>query len=452
MFTSIPSLNSVLQCLLPVFTQPSFQTHIEVFLGWVMCLSKRTEYGVFQTIEADVPVSRKKRHPFDRFYNFFSRSAWMVRDLAHQVAVAVVVQLNPRGLLYLVVDDTLLHKRGKHVYGLGWFRDAVASTAKRVATASGNHWVVIGLAICIPGTNKIYCLPIHAMLHLAGKNQKSEATLAKEMLRDILGWFPDRKLVLLGDGAYSTKNLLGDLDPRVTYLGVMRADAAIYDPQPPKQSKSKRGPKAKKGPRLPNPKEAVKKADRNRSGQGTWVWQTVEAMAYGVTRELRVVSFQAVWPEVLGLRPILVVLVHDPQGKFKDKYLFTTDVNAELSWVISTFSRRWSIEVAFKASKQVMKIQAPQHWCQESVEKLSPWVWLMQSVIGLWYFTEGRKLPAAQAARRRFGKWDTEWSLAHMLRILRAAILEATINPESASKADLRQLFEALKNYLNLAA
>ena len=230
MFTSIPSLDSVLQCLLPVFTQPSFQTHIEVLLGWVMCLSKRTEYGVFQTIQADTPVSRKERHPFDRFYNFFSRSAWTVRDLAHQVAVAVVVRLNPRGLLYLVVDDTLLHKRGKHVYGLGWFRDAVASTAKRVATASGNHWVVVGLAICIPGTSKIYCLPIHAMLHLAGKNQKSEATLAKEMLQDILEWFPDRKLVFLGDGAYSTKNLLGDLDPRVTYVGVMRADAAIYDP------------------------------------------------------------------------------------------------------------------------------------------------------------------------------------------------------------------------------
>ena len=154
MFTSIPSLDSVLQCLLPVFTQPSFQTHIEVLLGWVMCLSKRTEYGVFQTIQADTPLSRKERHPFDRFYNFFSRSAWTVRDLAHQVAMAIVVRLNPRGLLYLVVDDTLLHKRGKHVYGLGWFRDAVASTAKRVATASGNHWVVVGLAISIPKTNK----------------------------------------------------------------------------------------------------------------------------------------------------------------------------------------------------------------------------------------------------------------------------------------------------------
>jgi hypothetical protein len=449
MFTSIPSLDSVLQCLLPVFTQPSFQTHIEVLLGWVMCLSRRTEYGVFQTIYADTPISRKKRHPFDRFYNFFSRSAWTVRDLAHQIAVAVVVRLNPHGLLYLVVDDTLLHKRGKNVYGLGWFRDAVASTAKRVATASGNNWVVMGLAICIPGTDKIYCLPIHAMLHLAGKAHKSESMLAREMLQDMLEWFPDRKLILLGDGAYSTKNLLGGLDPRVTYVGVMRADAAIYDPTPSKQSKSKRGPKSQKGPRFPNPKEAVKKAD---DGRGEWTWQTVKATAYGATRKLRVISFQAVWPEVLGLTSILVVLVRDPRGKFDDKYLFTTEVNADLGWIIEAFSRRWSIEVVFKSSKQVMKIQSPQHWCRESIEKLSPWVWLMQSAIGLWYMTEGRKLPAAQAARRRFGEWDTEWSLAHMLRILRATILESTINPESATKADLCQLLADLENYLNLAA
>ena len=100
-----------------------------------MCLDRRTEYGMFQAIWADTPVSRKKRHPFDRFYNSFSRSAWTARQLAHHVAVATVVRLNPKGLLYLVVDDTLLHKRGKHVYRLGWFRDAVASTAKRVARA-----------------------------------------------------------------------------------------------------------------------------------------------------------------------------------------------------------------------------------------------------------------------------------------------------------------------------
>jgi hypothetical protein len=154
---------------------------------------------------------------------------------------------------------------------------------------------------------------------------------------------------------------------------------------------------------------------------------------------------------VRGLVPILVVLVRDPLGKFDDKYLFATDVNAGWSWVISTFARRWAIEVAFKASKQVMKIQAPQHWCQQSIEKLSPWVWLMQSVISLWYITEGCQLPEAEAARQRFGPWDTEWSLVHMLRVLRTAILARTINPTSATKADLAQLLDNLKNYVALA-
>ena len=345
----------------------------------------------------------------------------------------------------------MLHKRGKHVYGLSWFRDAVASTAKRVATASGNHWVVVRLAIPIPKTNKIYCLPIHAVLHLAGKNNKSEATLAKEMLRISCNGSPIESWFSSATERIPRTTCWGDLDPRVTYVGVMRADAAIYDPVVPTQSKSKRGRKPEKGPRLPNPKEAVKKADANRRGQGPWTWQTVKAKAYGVTRKLQVLSFQAVWPEVRGLVPILVVLVRDPLGKFDDKFLFTTDLNAELSWVISTFARRWSIEVAFKASKQVMKIQAPQHWCRQSIEKLSPWVWLMQSVISLWYFTDAHKLPQAEAARQRFGEWDTEWSLAHMLRVLRIAILESTINPKSATKADLCQLLNQLENYLNLA-
>src|SRR3954454_4635325 len=157
----IPSLDILVQGLAVVFTEPTFQTQREILLGWLMCVGQRTEYRVFQTIRASTVVSRAQRHPFDRFYNFFSRSAWTVNSLAHQVAVAVVIALNREGWLYLVVDDTLLHKRGTKVYGLGWFRDAVASTAKRVATASGNNWVVLGLALPIPlKPDHIICLPL----------------------------------------------------------------------------------------------------------------------------------------------------------------------------------------------------------------------------------------------------------------------------------------------------
>jgi DDE superfamily endonuclease len=445
----IPSLDPLLQAVAVAFTEPSFQSHRDILLGWIMCIGKRTEYRVFQTIQASSEVSRVQRHPFDRFYNFFSRSAWTVESLAHQVGVAVVLALNPAGRLYLVVDDTLLHKRGQTVYGLGWFRDAVASTATRVATASGNNWVVLGLAIPIPFCpDQILCLPLSARLHLPGEAAPSCVDLAAQMLAEILRWFPDRQIVLIGDGAYAAHGLLGDLDPRVQYVGRMRGDAEIYDPQPPRQPPGKRGRKPKKGPRLPGPRAAAIAADGDGNGTGSRVWRDIEVTVYGVSRTLRALAYQAVWPEVLGLRRIQIVVVRDPEGKFRDAYLFTTDPGASLSWVVTTFSRRWSIEVAFKASKQVMEIEGPQHWCRGSIEKLAPWVWLMQSVVSLWYLTVGRGLPEAETARRNLGPWDTEWSLAHWVRVLRITTMAATINADFDKNNDCQEFIKRVKNYL----
>ena len=185
--------------------------------------------------------------------------------------------------------------------------------------------------------------------------------------------------MLIGDGAYAAAGLLRTLDERVSYVGRLRADAEVYDPIVPKQPKSKRGQKPKKGPRLPGPKEAARRADAQRHGRGQWQWQHVNVMAYGVQRTLLVLAYAVVWPEVFGLRVIRIVVVRDPSGKMKDAYLFTTDLTATSAWVIATYAKRWSLEVAFKNSKQVMGIEEPQHWCQQSIEKLAPWVWQMQS-------------------------------------------------------------------------
>ena len=159
-----------------------------------------------------------------------------------------------------------------------------------------------------------------------------------------------------------------------------------------------------------------------------------------------------VWPTVLKLRPIQVVVVRDPEGRMRDCYLFTTDRQARPEWVITQFAWRWSIEVLFRGSKQVMDIEAPQHWCQESVEKVAPWVWSMQSVIMVWYVTAGHDLPEAQELRARMGEWDSEWSLHHMIQVLRTATLNATINPNSADQADLRDMVQTLKKWALLAA
>lgn len=451
MWSVVPSLEAVLQGLLLVFTQPSFLTQQAIFLGWVMCLGKRTEFRVFEAISGR-RVSRTRRHPFDRFYNFFSRSAWRARDLTHRVAVQLVTSLNPQGELRLIVDATLLHKWGKHVWSIGWFHDPVASTKKRPVTAQGHKWVVLALAVPLPGTDKVFCLPLHALLQPPGRGKTGEAELARQMLEDVLRWFPDRRVLLIGDGGYSAKKLLGDLDRRVRYVGLMRSDAALHEPKLPRRSRGQRGPKPKYGPRLPSPRQVAKQADRAPCRRRRWRWKTIEVYAYGQRRKFQVCSFQAVWPRVFGTRPIQVVVSRSLERGYGEVYLYTTDLEATAEWVVETYARRTAIEAMFKSSKQVMDIQRPQHWCQASVEKLAPWVWLMQSLVALWYLTEGRHLPEARAARRDLGPWETEWSLRHMLRLLRRITIREAINNKSHTKHDLQQLTEHLENYLYLAA
>jgi hypothetical protein len=453
MWIMLPCLQVILHELSPVFSEPSFVTHCEMLLGWVMCLGTHTEYRVGQSIHADEEPSRSERHPFDRYYNFFSRSAWQVSDLARHVAALAVAHLKVLGPLYLVVDDTLLHKRGKKVFGLGWFRDAVASTRKRVATASGNNWVVLGLAVPIPlCPSRIFCIPLAMRLHRPGDDQPSCAALARQMLDEALTWFPDRDVILIADAAYACTPVLEGLPKRVDYVGRLRSDAAVYDPTPPQQPASKPGPKPQKGPRLPSPRDAAALADQAGEGQGRWQWQSVQALAYGVTRTLRVLAYTVVWPHVLATRSVRLVVVRDPEGKFEDTHLFTTKLDALPGWVIETFAKRWAVEVAFRDSKQVLDIEGPQHWCEQSIEKLAPWVWLMQSVILVWYVTQGHKCAEAKEVEALMGPWDSPTSLRHMIQVLRRATLNVSINDNSSDPNELRHWIATLKNLINAAA
>jgi DDE superfamily endonuclease len=453
MWTMILSLDPLVDELRPAFTQPSYGTSCELLLAWLMCLGKHTLRRAAENAHPDRVPDHSQRHGLDTYYNFFERSAWTPKGLTHRVGVLIITRLQFLGVITLLVDDTLAHKRGKSVWGLGWFRDAVASTKKRVATASGHNWVVLAVAVCLPGTGvPILALPLLARLHLPGTGQLSCADLTRAMLAEVLGWWPEQRFTLVGDGAYATKSLLANLDERVTFVGRLRGDAALYEPRVPAAHKGQRGRKAKKGARLPKPKEAAAKADRKRTTTGDWVWQDVEVTVYGCVRSLRALAYEVVWPTVLGYRAVQVVVVRDPSGRMRDCYLFTTDRQASLSWVITQFAWRWSIEVLFRASKQVLDLEAPQHWSRESVEKLAPWVWSMQSVVMVWYLTAGHESAEAQELRGLMGEWDSEWSLRHMVQVLRRAILNATIDPNSANEAELREMAKTLKNWANLAA
>src|SRR4051794_28028445 len=126
----IPSLRSCADTLAPAFTQPSFASNCRLLLAWVMCLGKHTLLRVGENTRPQQPPDHSQRHGLDAYYNFFERSPWSPRALSCRTALLPPPRLSFTGRIPLLVDDTLAHKRGKSVWGLGWWRDAVASTKK----------------------------------------------------------------------------------------------------------------------------------------------------------------------------------------------------------------------------------------------------------------------------------------------------------------------------------
>jgi DDE superfamily endonuclease len=455
MWQMIPSLACFVDYFRPIFTTPAFHTHCTILLGWVMCLGPRTLFRVFLSSRCPAELHDfSGPHGLDTEYNFFERTAWTPSDLFKRLALFVLTHLPFARPIRLIVDDTLLHKRGVHVWGLGWFRDAVASTKTRVATASGHNWVVLAIAFEIPKVGVILALPVMARLHRPGEGLPSCAQLAREMVEQMHKLFPHRQFVLLGDGEYSNSVVLAGLPglgDRLEYTGRMRSDASLYDPNVPEQPKGKPGRKPGKGPKLPTPKQVATLAVPP-GQQGEYQWEEVKVRAYGQERLLWACAFIALWPSVLGYRPIRVVVVRDPEGVMDDCYLMATNSKQSVADLIRDFSWRWAIEVMFKSCKQVLDIQGPQHYAQQSVQRVAPWVWCLQTVLSVWYIVLGQLEPEAEEIRQHMGEWDTEWSLKNMLRVLRRATLNAAINANSGSMAEMRALLERLKNWVHLTA
>jgi hypothetical protein len=69
----------------------------------------------------------------------------------------------------------------------------------------------------------------------------------------------------------------------------------------------------------------------------------------------------------------------------------------------------------------------------------------------VWYWVAGRDLPEAAEIRAHMGPWDSEWSLANMVRVLRRAILNAAIKANSWGQDEMREFLGRLTNWIHLA-
>jgi len=176
----------------------------------------------------------------------------------------------------------------------------------------GNNWVSVCLIVHLPFLRRAVGLTILSRLWRldpeAGKDTAAKRKLnpdyptkpelARQMLDLIIARFPDRAIELVGDSAYATKVFAG-VPARVSVTSRLKSNTQLYAPTPPRTGK--RGQPAKKGHRLAKLKQI---ADDPQT-----VWEQPEVTRSGKRQTVLCHTFECLWYDVWGQRPVRVVVV-----------------------------------------------------------------------------------------------------------------------------------------------
>ena len=150
----IPTLLVLLDPLAGAFRQEVHGLFCKVVAAWIVCLGRRTISRVWET------TGQTEQRNHAAVYRLFSEAVWNWDEVCRLLLLRVLA-LMPGVRLWVVVDDTLAHKRGAKVAFGGIFLDAVLSTKKHKVFRFGNNWVLLGVVIELSfRPQRYFCLSI----------------------------------------------------------------------------------------------------------------------------------------------------------------------------------------------------------------------------------------------------------------------------------------------------
>jgi hypothetical protein len=432
----IPGLVELVAPLRDCFRIEVFQTFQVLLAGWVLCLGPHTISGAWQA------TGRAAKRHHDTAYAVFHSAAWEWDDLGIVLATVILARLIPGGVVWLVVDDTLCHKRGAQVAFGGIFRDAVLSSRSRKVLRFGLNWVVLGIAVPVPmRPDRYFCLSVlWRVQRKAGQDgYRTRPQAAAELARLLAEADPGRTFWRAGDSAYVNAATLRGRPANLHVVGPLHWKAALFQ-RPGPNSGTGRPPK--KGRRLPAPKALI---------EDTTAYPA-EAMTIAfpkATRQLRVqVIRDVLWYRGCGDRPVTVILVRDPAGRWRDEALVATDPAVDAAFAITGYCRRWSVEVTFFESKQYLGLHDPRVRAERSVERAHPMAWFVGSLVVLWYCLGGHE--GSHVVRERpWYKRKASPTFTDMLGALRLQMWEYEVFGESGEETPSPECIERLLHRLS---
>jgi DDE superfamily endonuclease len=427
-----PTFVVLLTAFADCFTAPSYENFCWVLAGWIHCLGRRTITAV-----ALASGAVGSRH-ISVFHRFFARAQWTLDALGRVLLDLALAWVPADQPLLLLVDDTLARKHGKCVALASMHHDPLLSTARKPFFSFGHVWVVLAVWVPLPmGKGRGFALPLLFRLYLgkqrggqaeaparrgkpmskrrqtallaAERERPSKLELARELIGLAANWAGERTVYVAADSLYAGRPLLEARPANVHVISRLRPNAALWTLPPPRQP-GQRGRPRRRGERLPTP--AVMAAARKH-------WHRLPVSIYGRSVETSVFRCTALWYTALREHPVRIVVVRDPAGKRKDDIFFCTDLTATARFILESYAKRWSLEVAFHDSKQYLGLEDSPAQATPAVERTAPMAALVYALILLWYAGRQQDHHVTPWLARPWYRHKTNPSFADMLTALR---------------------------------
>ena len=320
---SLPSaLLNVIVRFAPVFSKQTWARAQVLCLGAILAPGKRTVTSALRV------MGLQEASHFHNSHRVLNRAVWSSVAASRLLLGMLVTTFAPTGVLVMGWDDHIERRRGERLTAKGLYRDPGRSSHSHFVKASGLRWVSLMLLVPIPWAGRVWAFPFLTALcpseryhQQQGRDMLTLTDRARQMLRLVKRWLPQRGIVVVADSSYAALEFLHAVREAVTMVTRLRLDAALYAPPQP-ADRAKWGARARRG---------------NACRRSCTCWWTPRpggvapggALVRPRTTPVARTTGTAVWYHTgLPAVPLRWVLVRDPQGTFDAQAFLCTALDA----------------------------------------------------------------------------------------------------------------------------
>src|SRR3712207_3843536 len=192
-----------------LFTQPTWQNLLVLVAGSLLAPGRRTVTSALRI------MGLREKTTFTNFHRVLNRNRWSGRASARCLLTLLLTAFVPNGPVVIGIDETIERRWGAKIKARGIYRDPVRSSHGHFVKASGLRWISLMLLAPVPWAGRVWALPFLTILapseryaQARGCRHKLLTDWARQMLRQVARWLPDRQIIVVADMSYAAIELL----------------------------------------------------------------------------------------------------------------------------------------------------------------------------------------------------------------------------------------------------